>query len=373
MNWIALFEVLEARGFTVYRVNARHVKNVSGRQSDVLDCQWLQQLLSYGLLAGAFRPSDEVCATRAVPRQRDMLLSYQARHVQHMQKTLAQMNVQLANVISDIVGETGHKIVRAIVAGERNGQVLAKLKNAHLRASEEQIAQSLRGNWREEHLFALKQALALFDAYAEQLAQCAQQLHKMLTALERYTAAPGKPRRRPRTKNFPKVDVRAQLYRICGVDLTAKRWHRCPHGLEDRLGNRSGPGNSGVSSTSFPGWVGAPARKSQAAKCSHVPPSTSPIVLRQPYGWPRLHCVPVNRRSAPIIADCAHASIDLKRSPQPPTNSHDCSTPYSPKALQYVDRGQDYDEERYRQRILYHLNRKAATLGFILTPVTQAT
>ena len=188
--WIPLFELLEARGLTVYLVNARHVKNVSGRKSDVLDCQWLQQLMSYGLLSGAFRPTDEICALRAVSRQRDMLLSYQARHVQHMQKALAQMNVQLANVISDIAGETGQRIVRAIIAGERDGQVLAKMKNARIRASEAEIVKSLRGNWREEHLFTLKQAMALYDAYGERLAECDQQLEAMLAALQTQAGDP---------------------------------------------------------------------------------------------------------------------------------------------------------------------------------------
>jgi transposase len=154
--WIPLYELLDARGFTVLLVNARHVKNVPGRKSDVLDCQWLQQLMSYGLLRGAFRPADEVCALRALSRQREMLLRSQARHVQHMQKALTQMNVQLANVISDVVGETGQKILRAIVAGERDGQVLAAMKNVRIRASAEEIAKSLHGNWRVEHLFALK-------------------------------------------------------------------------------------------------------------------------------------------------------------------------------------------------------------------------
>jgi hypothetical protein len=133
--WIPLFELLESRGFTVYLVNARHVKNVSGRKSDVLDCQWLQPLMSYGLLSGAFRPKDEICALRTVSRQRDMLLAYQARPVQPMQKALAQMNVQWANVSSDIVGETGQKIVRAIIAGERDGRVLARMKNVRIRTS----------------------------------------------------------------------------------------------------------------------------------------------------------------------------------------------------------------------------------------------
>src|SRR5262249_53735702 len=131
--WIALYELLDARGFTVLLVNARHVRNVAGRKSDVLDCQWLQQLLSYGLLQGAFRPSDQVCVLRALSRQREMLLRSQARHVQHMQKALTQMNIQLSNVITDVMGETGQKILRAIVAGERDGQVLAALKNRRIR------------------------------------------------------------------------------------------------------------------------------------------------------------------------------------------------------------------------------------------------
>jgi hypothetical protein len=161
--WIPLFELLESRGFAVLLVNARHVKNVSGRKSDVLDCQWLQQLMTYGLLSGAFRPAEQVCVLRALWRQRAMLLKSQARHVQHMQKALTQMNVQLTNVISDVVGETGQKILRAIVMGERDGQVLGAMKNARIHASVEEIAKSLQGNWRAEHLFALKQALDAFD------------------------------------------------------------------------------------------------------------------------------------------------------------------------------------------------------------------
>ena len=142
--WIPLFELLESRGFTVYLVNARHVKNVSGRKSDVLDCQWLQQLMSFGLLSGAFRPTGEICALRSVARQRAMLLSYQSRHVQHMQKALTQMNIQLAQVISDVVGETGQRIIRACLAGERNGHVLAKLKHFRIRATEEEITKALQ-------------------------------------------------------------------------------------------------------------------------------------------------------------------------------------------------------------------------------------
>src|ERR1700692_2841830 len=142
--WIPLFELLESRGFTVYLVNSRHVKNVSGRKSDVLDCQWLQQLMSYGLLSGAVRPQEEICVLRAVARQREMLVQYQAKHIQHMHKALTQMNVQLDHVISDLVGATGQKIVRAIVAGERDALKLAQLRDVRIRASEADIVKSLQ-------------------------------------------------------------------------------------------------------------------------------------------------------------------------------------------------------------------------------------
>jgi hypothetical protein len=217
----ALYEILEARGFAVNLVNARHVKNVSGRKSDALDCRWLQQLMSYGLLSGAFRPTDEICMLRAVSRQRDMLLASQGRHIQHMQKALTQMNVQLANVISDIVGETGQKIVRGIIAGERDGHVLAKMKNTRIRASEEKIAKSLQGNWREEHLFALKQAMVLYDNYGTLLTECNAKLESMLaTLVGDDDSEPGKGRRASNSKNAPQFDVRTYLFRLCGVDLT---------------------------------------------------------------------------------------------------------------------------------------------------------
>ena len=220
VSWIALFELLAARGLTVLLVNARHVKNVSGRKSDVLDCQWLQQLMTYGLLSGAFRPAEQVCVLRALWRQRGMLLKSQARQVQHMQKALTQMNVQLANVISDVAGETGQKILRAIVAGERDGQVLGSMKNARIRASVDEIAKSLQGNWRAEHLFALKQALAAFDFTATQLTECDLEIEQQLERLKAHDGDPAKGRKRGRARNAPKFDLRTQLFKMCGVDLT---------------------------------------------------------------------------------------------------------------------------------------------------------
>jgi len=218
--WIPLFELLDARGFKVFLVNARHVRNVSGRKSDVLDCQWLQQLMTYGLLSGSFRPEDQICVLRSLWRQRDSLLKNQARSVQHMQKALTQMNIQLANVISDVAGETGQKILRAILAGERDGHALAALKNGHIVASEEEIAKSLQGNWRSEHLFALKQAMASFDFTGTQLIEVDQEIEDQLKSLETHDGKPGKPKRRGRSRNAPKFDLHAHLFRMCGVDLT---------------------------------------------------------------------------------------------------------------------------------------------------------
>ena len=149
-----------------------------------------------------------------------MLLRSQARHVQHMQKALTQMNIQLANVISDVVGETGQKILRAIVAGERDGQVLGAMKNVRIHASVEEIAKSLQGNWRAEHLFALKQALSAFDFCGTQLAECDREIEQQLHACTLMTASPAKGKKRGRARNAPKFDLRTQLFQMCGVDLT---------------------------------------------------------------------------------------------------------------------------------------------------------
>ncbi|MPZ44617.1 MAG: transposase, partial [Betaproteobacteria bacterium] len=164
-------------------VNARHVHNVPGRKSDVLDCQWLQQLMSFGLLQGAFRPEDRVCALRALSRHRDTLITEQARQVQRMQKALVQMNVQLGDVLSDVVGASGQAIVRAIVAGERSPARLAGLCRRGIKARPEQLEQALQGNWREEHLFVLTQALAMYDSVAQRVVECDSKIEALLAPL----------------------------------------------------------------------------------------------------------------------------------------------------------------------------------------------
>jgi hypothetical protein len=182
--WIPLFEVLESKGFEVVLVNARHVKNVPGRKSDVLDCQWLQQLHSYGLLQASFRPTLDVCALRAYVRQRGTLVRYAGSHIQHMQKALHQMNLKLDRVVSNICGKTGMTIIRSILAGERDSSVLAGYRDSRCRRSEEEIARSLRGNYREEYLLQLRQAVESYDFYQTKIAECEREI---LNVDSRYT------------------------------------------------------------------------------------------------------------------------------------------------------------------------------------------
>jgi transposase len=163
--WIPAFEILEQRGFTVVLVNARDAKHVPGRKTDVTDAQWLQRLHEYGLLRARFHPERRIAALRDYLRQRERLLDYAASHIQHMQKALMQMNLQLHHVVSDITGATGMRIIRAVLAGERDPATLAALRDQRVKASEETVRQALVGNDREEHVFALLQAVELYDAY----------------------------------------------------------------------------------------------------------------------------------------------------------------------------------------------------------------
>ena len=217
--WIPVFEVLEQRGLKVWLVDARQMKYVPGRKSDVQDCQWLQKLMSLGFLRAAFRPDSEICELRAVARQRDILLTNQASWVQRMQKALVQMNIQLTEVLSDVMGLTGELIIRAIVAGERDPKALAKHRHSRIKASTEEIIKALTGNWHEEHLFVLRQSLAMYGDIARHLAECDTKLQTELTNLGEKKIDLGKP---PRfgSKQRKEFDARQILANWAGVDLT---------------------------------------------------------------------------------------------------------------------------------------------------------
>ena len=327
--------------------------------------------MSYGLLSGAFRPKDEICALRAVSRQRDMLLAYQARHVQHMQKALTQMNVQLANVISDIVGETGQKIVRAIISGERDGKVLAKMKNVRIRASEADIEKSLRGNWRVEHLFALEQAVALFDAYGEQLAVCDRQLESMLAALQQNDGEPGKAKRRSRARNAPKFDVRAYLFGMCGVDLTRINGIDTTTAL--KVISEVGTDMSRFKSAKhFASWLGlCPGTKISGGK---VLSGASKRTANRAAQALRLAAAALRSSQSSLGAYFRRLCARLDRPKAITATAHKLARliyTMLTKGSEYTDQGQDYFEERYRQRVMHHLAKRAERLGFQLTPIPE--
>ena len=222
--WIPLYELLDQRGFDVRLVNSRATRQVSGRKSDVLDCQWIRQLMSYGLLMGAFRPGDAICALRSYVRQRATLVREQARYTEHMQKALTQMNIQLDNVVSDLSGKTGMAILRAIIAGERDPKKLAQLRDRRLRADAETVARSLMGNWREEHVFALTLAVAQYDFTHTQIASCDAAISHALSRLPALTediSVPVKVMRSSKRTAAQIRDLHHSLNQVMGVDLTA--------------------------------------------------------------------------------------------------------------------------------------------------------
>lgn len=227
--WIPAFEVLESNGFDVRLVNARHVKNVSAHKTDVLDCQWLQQLGTFGLIKSAFRPADAILPLRAYLRQRDMLIKSASSHILHMQKALTQMNLHLHNVISDITGITGMAIIRNIVAGVTDPKILASLRNERCRNPEQVIEASLVGNYRPEHVFSLKQALELYDFYMQKIVACDHQIEEQAKKFETSCdpeklnqlkkKSKHKNCKKPKKHEYP-FDLTSELIRITGVDLT---------------------------------------------------------------------------------------------------------------------------------------------------------
>jgi transposase len=238
--WIPVYEMVEQHHLRPCLVNPRNMKNVPGKRTDFHECQWIQHLHSLGLLHAAFRPDGEICAVRSLMRHRSDLVEMASQHVQHMHKALTQMNIQIHHVISDITGQTGLAIVEAIVAGERDAAVLAKLRDPRVKATEETVRKSLEGTWRAEHVLVLKQRLSLYRMHGEQIAECDREIEKLATAFEPRADPAEKPmpddrkakqrrsekqrqRKRRQTKQKgadPDFDMRTQAYRLFGVDLT---------------------------------------------------------------------------------------------------------------------------------------------------------
>jgi transposase len=231
--WIPVYEMLADHGLRPCLVNARHMKNVPGRRTDWHDCQWLQYLHSVGLLRPAFRPEQAVCVVRAILRHRSELVQMAAQHVQHMQKALTQMNLQIQHVISDITGFTGLAIVDAILAGERNPEQLASLRDPRIKADQETIRKSLVGDWRHEHLFTLRLSRQMFEHYQQQILACEKEMQKQLGEFSWRVNPDEKPlppdtkHKRNRRNRLSKkragdfhFDLRTEMYKLFGVDVT---------------------------------------------------------------------------------------------------------------------------------------------------------
>jgi len=370
--WIPVYQILESRGFEVILVNARHVKNVPGRKTDVLDCQWLQQLHSYGLLRGSFRPEDRICVLRSYIRQRDNLVKSAGAHIQRMQKALEQMNIQLHKVITDIIGVTGIRIIEAILNGERDPTKLAQLRDHRTRSTEETIAKSLEGDWREEHLFSLRQEFELYQIYREKITECDRKIEAYLGTFESKVDPEQKPLpkfkhgRKKRQGNQPELDLRTPLYRMIGVDFTALDGF-------DVLTVQTIISEIGLDATKWPtekhfsSWLGlCPNNKVTGGRVKDT--RSKKVVNRAACAF----------RMAAQAAGKSHTALGgyyrRMRNRLGPSKAN-TATAHKLACIvyrtlkygkQYVDPGVAYYEQKYRQRVLNNLKRRARLLGYEL-------
>ena len=372
--WIPLFGVLEERGFEVMLVDPRRIKNVPGRKSDVLDCQWLQQLHTYGLLSGAFRPEAEIRCLRSYLRQRTMLVEYASHHIQHMQKALTQMNVKLQNVISNITGQTGMAIIEAIVSGERDPRQLAQLRNYRIRADEETIAKSLQGHWLEEHIFELTQALELYRMYHTKIDECDRKIEAQLERFEDITGGEtpaGKGRRRSQG-NAPGFDIRTHLYRMTGVDLTRIDGIDGFTALKviSEIGTDM---TKWPSAKHFASWLGlSPDNRSTGGK---VMSSRTKASANRAAAALRLAAHGLHRSDSALGAFLRRKKAHLGAPKAITATAHKLARLiYSMLRFgqDYVDAGAEYYESQYQQRALRTAKRRAYQLGYQLVPMSDA-
>ena len=365
--WIPVYEVLEGRGLTVWLVDARQLKYVPGRKSDVQDCQWLQKLMSLGLLRAAWRPAAEVCVVRAVVRQRDVLIREQASWVQRMQKALLQMNIQLTEVLSDIMGTTGQAIIRAIVAGERDPGALARHRHRRVKASEEDVLKALTGNWREEHLFVLGQALAMYDDLGRHIGECDGKLEALLAERGRVQFDLGKA---PQNGSKARVefDLRQALANWAGVDLT--RINGLGVSAVMKLLAEIGPDLSRFASVKhFCSWLSlCPGTKISGGKVLSSGTRRSANRARHAL---KMAAMTLSHSHSALGAFYHRLCARMDRPRANTAVAHKLARMVYfmlTRGEAFVDQGQQRYEQQQRQRSVAALKRRAATLGFALTP-----
>ncbi len=374
--WIPVFEILEARGFEVLLVNARHVKHVPGRKTDVNDAQWLQQLHQYGLLRGSFRPREGVVCLRAYLRQRERLVEYAAAHIQHMQKALMQMNVQLHHVVSDITGVTGMRIIRAIVAGTQAPEVLAEFRDVRCAAPEATIRDALTGNYRAEHVFALRHALELYDVHQTKIAECDTEIEAVLRTLnaeQRPPAAPLPKARHAKTRNEPKFDARAALYTLLGADLTQIHGFG-PYTVLRLVAECGDDMSKWPTAKHFTSWLClAPGNKISGGR---VLSSKTPRSANRAAALLRIAAVNIGRTQTAVGAFYRRLAARIGKAKAVTATARKLAILfYNARrfGMAYTDPGVSYYEERYRQRVIDNLQRRARHFGFTLVANPAAT
>jgi len=372
--WIPLFEILEQNSFEVRLVNPRSIKHAPGRKSDVVDCQWIQQLHAFGLLTSAFRPDEQINVLRAYHRQRTMLVNHAATHIQHMQKALEQMNLKLTNVISDITGTTGMKIIRSILAGERNPKKLAKHRDPRCKRSDKEIAKSLHGNWRDEHLFALQQAVALYDFYQTQIEVCDKRIQAQLCRFEDRSHGGEPPPFKGKSKGSGKrlsFDATEHLYRMTGVNLTQIVGLNTPTVLtiiaEVGLDMSRWP-----TSKHFASWLGlCPGSKISGGK--NFSSKSKPSANRAAHAF-RMAAYSLHRSQTAIGAFLRRKKAQLGAPKAITATAHKIARIFYEmlkNRTEYKDLGVDYYQTRYKERMLRNLKRKAKAFGLELVKSNQ--
>ena len=370
--WVPVYEVLESQGIEVVLCNARDARMVPGRKSDVNDAQWLQRLHACGLLRASFRPGREIAALREYLRLRERHVEYAASHIQHMQKALTFMNLQLHHVVSDIIGATGMRIIRAILGGERDPKVLAALRDVRCHSGIETIEAALVGSYQPEHLFALKQAVALYDFYQQQITQCDGQIESVVVRLSAQKDVPSDPlpprRCRKQQTNALGFDVQPLLYQLVGADLTQI------HGLGPyvalRLVAECGTDLSRwPTAKHFTSWLSlAPGCKISGGKVlsAHTRKTGNRLTALL-----RMTAVTVGRTATALGAFYRRLAARIGKAKAVTATARKIAVLFYNAmrfGMKYVDPGADYYEQRYRERVIKQLQRRAVQFGFTLQP-----
>ena len=369
--WMPLFEILEQAGLKVYLVNAQHTKNVPGRKSDIQECQWLLKLHAFGLLNNSFQPSDEIRIARTLWRHRGNLVAQAGSAIQRMQKALIEMNIQLSNVLSDLSGVSGQAIIGAILKGERDLWALASLAQPEVQATPEEIAQSLEGNWREELLFVLGQEVELYRTYQEKIHDCDRQLRQHLESFGsrvdvRAQPLGPKPKGKKGSKNAPQFDLRSELYRITGID-----WVQV-NGI-DVLTAQTVIAEAGADLSAFPreqqftSWLGL---------CPTNEKSGGKILKRRTRKVVNRAAAAFRNAATTLVRSQSYLGAQYRRL-RTRLGAPKAITAMARKLAclfyrlikhgqQYVDKGMEFYEARYREQQVRLLTRKAQKLGLQL-------